>query len=148
MSQLQLRIKKATETAMKARDKPRVAALRLIGAELKRVEVDERRSLEDQDVIAALTRMAKQRNDSLSHYVKAGRDDLAGQERFELELIASFLPEPLSETDIDAFIDAAIADLGASGMRDMGKVMGRLREEMQGRANMGAVSAKVKARLA
>lgn len=148
MSQLQLRIKKATETAMKARDKPRVAALRLIGAELKRVEVDERRSLEDQDVIAALTRMAKQRNDSLSHYVKAGRDDLAGQERFELELIASFLPEPLSEADIDAFIDAAIADLGASGMRDMGKVMGRLREEMQGRANMGAVSAKVKARLA
>ena len=148
MSPLKLRIKKATETAMKARDKPRVAALRLIGAELKRVEVDERRSLEDQDVIAALTRMAKQRNDSLSHYVKAGRNDLAGQERFELDLIASFLPKPLAEAEIDAFIDAAIADLGADGLRDMGRVMGELKAKMQGRANMGAVSAKVKARLA
>ena len=148
MSPLKLRIKKATETAMKARDKPRVAALRLIGAELKRVEVDERRSLEDQDVIAALTRMAKQRNDSLSHYVKAGRNDLAGQERFELDLIASFLPKPLAEAEIDALIDAAIADLGADGLRDMGRVMGELKAKMQGRANMGAVSAKVKARLA
>ena len=148
MSPLKLRIKKATETAMKARDKPRVAALRLIGAELKRVEVDERRSLEDQDVIAALTRMAKQRNDSLSHYVKAGRNDLAGQERFELDLIASFLPKPLAEAEIDALIDAAIADLGADGLRDMGRVMGELKAKIQGRANMGAVSAKVKARLA
>lgn len=148
MSPLKLRIKKATETAMKARDKPRVAALRLIGAELKRVEVDERRSLEDQDVIAALTRMAKQRNDSLSHYVKAGRNDLAGQERFELDLIASFLPKPLAEAEIDALIDAAIAGLSADGLRDMGRVMGELKAKMQGRANMGAVSAKVKARLA
>ena len=148
MSSLKLRIKKATETAMKARDKPRVAALRLIGAELKRAEVDERRNLEDQDVIAALARMAKQRNDSLSYYVKAGRDDLAGQERFELDLIASFLPKPLAEAEIDVLINAAIADLGAAGLGDMGRVMGALKAKMQGRANMGAVSAKVKARLA
>ena len=148
MSQVKLRIQEATRVAMKARDKPRVAALRLVNADIKRVEVDERRELSDRDVLAVLTRMLKQRNDSLSQYRDAGRDDLADQEQFEIDLIREFMPEPLSEAEIGARIDAAIDAVGASGMRDMGKVMGKLKAEVQGRADMGAVSARVKARLA
>ncbi len=148
MSQLKQNIQDATRAAMKARDKRRVAALRLINADLKRVEVDERRELSDRDVLAILTRMVKQRNDSLSQYRNAGRDDLAAQEQFEIDVIGAFLPEPLSDVEIDGLIDAAIAAVGALGMRDMGKVMGRLRGDVQGRADMGAVSARVKARLA
>lgn len=148
MSQLKPRIQEATKAAMKARDKPRLAALRLINADIKRVEVDERKALNDQEVIAVLTRMLKQRNDSLSQYRDAGRNDLADQERFEIEVISAFLPAPLSESEITQCIDAAIAAVGASSMRDMGKVMARLRQDVQGRADMADVSARVKARLA
>ncbi|MDE2930738.1 MAG: GatB/YqeY domain-containing protein [Chloroflexota bacterium] len=147
MSDLQDRIQTATRTAMKARDKRLVAALRLVNAELKRVEVDERKALADADVIAVLTRMVKQRNDSRSQYEAAGRTDLAEQEAFEIDVVRSFMPAPLSEAELDALIDAAIADTGAAGMRDMGKVMGQLKGEVAGRADMGTVSAKVKARL-
>ncbi len=148
MSQLKLRIQEATKAAMKARDKPRLAALRLVNADIKRVEVDERKALDDQEVIAVLTRMLKQRNDSLSQYRAAGRDDLADQERFEIDVIGDFLPAPLSESEITRCIDAAIASVGASSMRDMGKVMARLRQDVQGRADMGDLSARVRARLA
>ncbi|MCY3794512.1 MAG: GatB/YqeY domain-containing protein [Gammaproteobacteria bacterium] len=147
MSDLQDRIQTATRTAMKARDKRLVAALRLVNAELKRVEVDERKALADADVITVLTRMVKQRNDSRSQYEAAGRTDLAEQEAFEIDVVRSFMPTPLSEAEVDALIDAAIAATGAAGMRDMGKVMGQLKGEVTGRADMGAVSAKVKAKL-
>lgn len=147
MSDLKDRIQTATRTAMKARDKRLVATLRLVNAELKRVEVDERKALTDADVITVLTRMVKQRNDSRSQYEAAGRTDLAEQEAFEIDVVRSFMPTPLSEVEVDALIDAAVAATGAAGMRDMGKVMGRLKGEVAGRADMGAVSAKVKARL-
>ena len=132
---------------MKARDKPRLGALRLINADIKRVEVDERKELNDRDVIAVLTRMLKQRNDSFTQFRDAGRGDLADRERFEMDVIGEFMPEPLTEAEIDVLVDAAIAATAASGMRDMGKVMGRLRGDVQGRADMGALSARVKARL-
>ncbi|MCZ0944512.1 MAG: GatB/YqeY domain-containing protein, partial [Gammaproteobacteria bacterium] len=133
--------------AMKARDKRLVAALRLVNAELKRVEVDERKALADADVIAVLTRMVKQRNDSRSQYEAAGRTDLAEQEAFEIDVVRAFMPTPLGEAEVDALIDAAIATTGAAGMRDMGKVMGQLKGKVVGRADMGTVSAKVKAKL-
>jgi len=148
MADLRTRITDATKAAMKARDKDRVAALRLVQAEIKRVEVDERRALADDDVIAVLNRMLKQRNDSESQFRAAGRVDLADKEAFEIALIGEFMPEPLSESDIDALIDRAVTDSGATSPRDMGKVMAMLRGTMAGRADMAVVSGRVKARLA
>lgn len=147
MSDLKQAIGDATKTAMKARDKDRVAALRMINAELKRVEVDERKTLSDEDVLSILTRMRKQRQDSLTQFEAAAREDLAAKERYELELLAEFMPEPLSEAEIDAAIDAAISETGASGMADMGKVMGKVKAVVGSRADLGAVSGRVKARL-
>ena len=132
---------------MKARDKLRLAALRLINADIKRVEVDERKDLNDQEVVAVLTRMLKQRNDSLTQFRDAGRDDLADREQFEVDVIGEFMPEPLAGAEIEALIEAAITATEASSMRDMGKVMARLRGDVQGRADMGALSARVRARL-
>jgi uncharacterized protein len=147
MSELKQQISAATTTAMKARDKPRVAALRLVNAEIKRVEVDERRELADADILVILNRMLKQRQDSLAQFEAAGREDLAATERYEIALIREFLPEPLSDDEIDRAIDAAVAASGAESMRDMGKVMAELRPKVQGRADMAAVSARVKSRL-
>jgi len=147
MADLRTLISEATTTAMKARDKPRLAALRLVNAALKQVEVDERKELNDDDVLAVLNRMLKQRRDSESQFRDAGRTDLAEVEAFEIALIGEFMPEPLDDAAVDALIAAAIASSGAESMRDMGKVMGALRSEVQGRADMGLVSAKVKAAL-
>ena len=147
MADLRALISEATTTAMKARDKPRVAALRLINAAIKQVEVDERKDLNDDEVIAVLNRMLKQRRDSESQFRDAGRTDLADIEAFEIALIGEFMPEPLDEAAVDALIAAAIASTGAASMSDMGKVMGALRSEVQGRADMAQVSAKVKAAL-
>ena len=147
MANLRALISEATTTAMKARDKPRLAALRLVNAALKQVEVDERKELNDDDVIAVLNRMLKQRRDSESQFRDAGRTDLAEVEAFEIALIGEFMPEPLDDAAVDALITAAIASSGAESMRDMGKVMGALRSEVQGRADMGLVSAKVKTAL-
>ena len=133
---------------MKARDKPRVGVLRLISSEIKRIEVDERRELPDADVIAVLNKMLKQRNDSESQFRAAGRVDLADQEAYEITLIKEFMPEALSEAQLDELIRDAIASAGATTMRDMGKVMSVLRETVQGRADMTVVSARVKALLA
>ena len=144
---LKTRITEATKAAMKAREKERVAALRLVGAEIKRVEVDERKELDDAAVLVVLDRMRKQRNDSLTQYRDAGRDDLADKEQFELDLIQEFLPQPLTEAEVGAMVDEAIASVGASGMQDMGKVMGQLKPQVQGRADMGQVSGLVKSRL-
>lgn len=147
MSQLQAQISEATKTAMKARDKSRVAVLRMVNAEFKRIEVDERRELSDDDVIAILTRMQKQRLDSHQQFVDAGRDELAAQEAYELELIRQFLPEPLSADELSALIENAISSTGASAMSDMGKVMGVLKAQVTGRADMGAVSKSVREKL-
>jgi len=148
MAELKSRISEETKTAMKARDKERLAALRMINAEIKRVEVDERRDLSDDDVLDVLTRMLKQRRDSLSQFEGAGREDLAGKERFEIEVVESFMPAAMSEADIEALVDKVVSETGASGMQDMGKVMGAVKAAITGRADMALVSAKVKARLA
>ena len=144
---LRERISQSTKEAMKARAKQRVAALRVVNAELKRVEVDERRDLSDQDVLAVLGRMLKQRRDALAQFEQAGRDDLAAQERFEIDLIGEFMPQPLSDAEIETAVDQAIGDTGATSMRDMGAVMAAVKILVEGRADLGAVSALVKSRL-
>lgn len=146
-SPIKERVEEAVKDAMRARDKQRVGALRMVTAEFKKVEVDERIELDDTRVLQILDKMVKQRKDSLEQYEKAGRDDLVAQEAFELELIAEFLPEGLDESAIAALVEEAIAESGASSMKDMGAVMGALRPKVQGRADMGQVSALVKARL-
>ena len=135
------------KTAMKARDKDRVAALRLMMAEFKRVEVDERIELDDERVLQILDKMTKQRKDSHQQYVDAGRDDLADKEALEMSIISEFLPAQLSEDELAQIVDAAVAEIGASSMQDMGKVMGIVKPQVQGRADMGAVSGLVKAKL-
>ena len=147
MSDLKTQIGEVTKDAMRARDKSRVAALRMVNAELKRVEVDERKTLTDDDVLAILNRMLKQRNDSLSQFEQADREDLAAQERFEIELIKTFMPEPLSEAEVDAVIERAMQESGAHKLPDLSQVMGLVKAELASRADMAAVSAKVKARL-
>ena len=146
-SKLKQTIGANTTAAMRARDRQRLGVLRLINSELKRVEVDERRTLSDQDVVTILNRMLKQRQDSLSQYETAGREDLAEQERFEIGVVREFLPEPLDDAELEGLINAAIRDTGAESMRDMGKVMGILKSQVEGRADMGVVSARVKAKL-
>ena len=133
--------------ALRGGDKRRLGVIRLILAAIKQREVDERIALDDAQVTSVLDKMAKQRRDSLEQYEKAGRDDLAEQETFELELLKAYLPTQLAEAEVDALIDDAIQTTGASSMKDMGKVMGQLKNKLQGRADMGAVSARIKARL-
>ena len=147
-SALKARISEAMKAAMKAQDKPRRDAIRLIQADMKRVEVDERIELDDARVLAILDKMAKQRRESIEQFGKAGRQDLVDSESFELSVIQEFLPQPLTDAEIGALIDAAIAESGAAGMKDMGKVMALLKPRFQGRADMGAVSQRIKARLA
>jgi len=147
MSDLQFQISETTKVAMKARDKRRVAALRLILAEIKQLEVDERRELTDEDVLEILIRLRKQGNDSLAQFRDANRSDLVDQEQFEIDLIQSFMPEPLSAEELDSLIIETIASLGAESMKDMGKVMGELAGVVRGRVDMGAASARVKALL-
>lgn len=144
---IKLQISEDVKTAMKARDKIRLAALRLMMAEFKKVEVDERVEIDDSRALGILDRMSKQRRDSLSQYKEAGRDDLVEQEQFELDVIAEYLPAPLSEDELVELIAAVIAEIGAEGMSDMGKVMGQLKPRVQGRADMGKVSGQVKAAL-
>lgn len=133
---------------MKAGEKDRLAALRLISAAFKQFEVDQRAEVDDERAVELLTRMAKQRRESIEQYDSAGRDELADKERFELDIIATYLPAQLDAAELEAHVAAAIASTGASGMRDMGKVMGVLNGELKGRADMAAVSALVKASLA
>ncbi|WP_024460998.1 GatB/YqeY domain-containing protein [Marinimicrobium sp. LS-A18] len=146
-SELQTRINDALKTAMRAREKARVAVLRLVTAEFKRIEVDERIELDDARVLAILDKMVKQRRDSEQQYRDAGRAELADQERLEIEVIQEFLPQPLSDAELDQLVADAIAQSGAEGMKDMGKVMGILKPQVQGRADMADVSKRLKARL-
>ena len=147
MAALVERIKDAVKDAMRARDKARLAALRLVTAEFKRIEVDERIEIDDARALAVLDKMVKQRRDSADQFTKAGRDELAEQENFEIGVIQEFLPAQLSEEDLVAMVDEAIAAAGATGMQAMGAVMGQLKPKLQGRADVGAVSQMVKARL-
>jgi uncharacterized protein YqeY len=144
---LKERIQEDVKDAMRAKDKPRLATIRLITAAIKQREVDERIELDDTQVLVVLDKMCKQRRESISQFEQAGRDDLAAQEKAELQLIQQYLPEQLTEAEINELIDAAMQATGASSMKDMGKVMGQLKPKLQGRADMGAVSALIKARL-
>jgi uncharacterized protein YqeY len=144
---LKAKIQEDVKAAMRARDQKRLTALRLITAAIKQIEVDKRIELDDQAVLGVLDKMVKQRRESLDQYQSAGRDDLAAQEQYELDLLAPYLPEPLSDDEIAALIRQAVADTGASSIRDMGAVMNKLRGDVQGRADMKAVSSAVKAQL-
>ena len=136
------------KAAMKARDKERLSTIRLIQAEFKRIEVDERIEVDDARALAVLDKMVKQRRDSAQQYSDAGREELAAQENAEIAVLQEFLPAQLSEEELIAMVDAAIAASGASGMQAMGPVMGQLKPQRQGTAEMGAVSKRVKDRLA
>ena len=144
---LKTRILDDVKTAMRNHDRERLAVLRLVTAAIKQREVDERIELDDDDVLRVLDKMNKQRRESLEQYTNAGRDDLAAQERFELELIQAYLPEQLGDAEIAALIEAAVEATGAESIRDMGAVMGSLRGQVQGRADMKQVSAAVRSRL-
>ena len=137
----------AMKDAMRAKDKPRLGAIRLMLSEVKRIEVDERIEIDDERLLAILDKMIKQRRDSITQYEAAGRDELAAIEIAEISVIQDFLPTALTEEEINAMIAVAIAETGAESMRDMGKVMGILRPQIQGRADGGAVSGLVKVAL-
>lgn len=148
MSDLKQRLADDMKTALKGGDKPRLAVIRLINAAIKQREVDERITLDDAQVIQAMERMLKQRRDSVAQYEAAKRDDLADQERFEIGVIEAYLPAQLSDAEVDALVAQCVTDAGATSPRDMGKVMALLKERAAGRADMGALSGRVKARLA
>lgn len=143
-SAIQGMVKETMKQAMKAKAKERLAAIRLIQAEFKRIEVDERIELDDARVLVILDKMIKQRRDSSSQYASAGREDLAQQEDFEISVISEFLPKPYTEEEIRALVEEAINNVGASGMQAMGLVMAELKPKLQGRADMGKVSQQLK----
>ena len=147
MSDLVTTVKAEMKAAMKARDKERLATIRLIQAEFKRVEVDERIDIDDSRALAILDRMVKQRRDSSTQYRDAGREELAAKEDAEIAVIQEFLPEQVSTADIEALIDEALAGIDATGMAAMGPLMGAIKPKLQGRADMGEVSKLVKAKL-
>lgn len=143
-AELYTRIKTAVKDAMRAKDKQRLSTLRMIQAEFKRIEVDERIELDDARILAVLDKMTKQRRDSYQQYIEAERQELADQEQLEIDVIADFLPQALSEAEIKDIITAAIGESGAESPRDMGKVMALVKPQVQGRADMGEVSKLVK----
>ena len=147
-SELKQRILDDVKASMRAKDKQRLEALRLVTAAIKQLEVDSREELDDTGVLAVLEKMLKQRRDSLEQYSDAGRQDLADQESYEIRVIEAYMPEAIPEAELAALVDTAIAEAGATTMRDMGKVMGLLNPRVQGRADMGAVSGAVKQKLA
>lgn len=144
---LKTRLTEAMKDAMRAQEKARLSAIRLILAEIKRIEVDERAEVDDPRVLAILDKMAKQRRDSIAQYRAAGRDELAAGETFELTVIAEFLPQPLTDAELAALVDQAVTASGAQGAADMGKVMAILKPQLQGRADMAIASQMVKSRL-
>lgn len=147
MADLKQRINDDTREAMRARDKERVAALRMILAAVKQKEVDSRTELDDAGVLAVLEKMARQHQDAIEQFRSAGRQDLVEKESFELEVVRAYLPQPLDEAEIGRIIDETVAETGAASVKDMGKVMAALKPRLQGRADMSAVSAKVRTRL-
>ena len=145
---LKLQINDEMKAAMKARDSQRLSAIRLLLAAMKQKEVDERIELDDAAITAVIDKMLKQRRDSLSQYEAAGRADLAAKEQAEIDVLTQYMPTPLTEAEIDALIEQAITDSGASGAAAMGKVVGLVRPQVMGRADMAQVSARIKNRLA
>jgi uncharacterized protein YqeY len=146
-SALKQEITEAMKDAMRARDKPRLGTIRLALSEIKRVEVDERIDPDDTRVIAILDKMVKQRRESIKIFEEAERTELADQEKFEITVLQEFLPQALSAAELDDIIQSALAESGAESMKDMGKVMGLVKPQVIGRADMGSISAKIKASL-
>ena len=146
-SGLKDQIQDAMKTAMKGGDKERLAVIRLIMAAMKQVEVDERIELDDTRVLGILDKMVKQRRESISQFKTGGRDDLATKEQAEIDIISDFLPQALSEEELESIINKAISETGAATMKDMGKVMGIVKPRITGRADVGAVSQKIKSLL-
>ena len=147
MTSLKDRITEDMKTAMRAGDKARLGAIRMVLAAIKQKEVDERISMDDESVLVVLEKMLKQRRESLSQFTDAGRNDLAQVEQDEIDVISAYMPEPLDEAELEALIAEAISESGAESMRDMGKVMAIVKSRAQGRADMSAVSSRVKASL-
>ncbi len=146
-SALKIRINDALKAAMRAKDKVRVGTLRLVMAEFKRIEVDERIDLDNMRILTVLDKMLKQRRDSIAQYTKADRPELADIEKVESTIIQEFMPQPLSSDEIDQLVTDAITKTGAAEIRDMGKVMGLIKPQAQGRADMSDVSRRIKAKL-
>ena len=144
---LKERITEDMKIAMKARETERLGAIRLLLSSIKQKEVDERIQLSDPDVVAVIEKMLKQRRDSISQFEAAGRTDLVDKEKFEVGVLQTYMPQALSEAEVAAIIQAAITEIGASGMKDMGKVMGVVKAKVTGRADMGKVSALIKSKL-
>ena len=144
---LKARITQQMKVSMRAKDKPRLGAIRLILAEVKRIEVDERIDVDDERLLAVLDKMCKQRRDSIEQFESAGRSELSAQESAEIAVIQEFLPTQLSADELTQLITDAISSTGAESMKDMGKVMALLKPSLQGRADMGQVSKLIKAQL-
>lgn len=147
MSELKKQISDALKTSMRAKEKERVTMMRTIQAEIKRVEVDERIDVDDARVLVILDKMVKQRKDSFQQFTDGGREDLAEIEKKEMEIIAEFLPQPLTDEEVTDIVKAAIAETGATNMQQMGAVMAIVKPKVQGRGDMGVVSKQVKALL-
>ena len=147
MSALLAQIKDSMKEAMRAKQKERLTAIRMLLAQIKQVEVDQRIEVGDAEILAILDKMIKQRRDSIAQFESAGRQELADIEKTEIEALQEFMPQALNETEIADMVAAALAESGAESMRDMGKVMAILKPKMQGRADMGAVSGMVKSKL-
>jgi len=144
MAELKHQINEQIKSAMRSKDKERLGALRLITAAIKQKEVDERIELDDTQVLGILDKMTKQLQDSIRQFQQAGRDDLVEKEEKELRIVREFMPQPLGEEEVNALIEEAIRASEASSMKDMGTVMGRLKPQLQGRADMGKISTRVK----
>lgn len=144
MNEMKTTLSNAMKAAMKAKEKDRLTVIRGLQAAIKQVEIDDQVTLDDAGVLAVLDKQIKQRKDSIVQFAAADRDDLVEQEQFQLEVIQGFMPEPLSDAEVKAIVDAAIAEVGANGMQDMGKVMNLVRPQVQGRGDMGQISAQVK----
>ena len=141
------RLKEEQKIAMKAKDKPRLGTIRLALSAIKQREVDEQITLNDDDIVAILTKMVKQRRDSVAQYESASRQDLADVEKVEITVLEEFMPQPLTEQEVITLIEKAIAETNAANMQDMGQVMGILKPQIQGRADMGKVSGLVRSKL-
>ena len=147
-SPIKARLTDDMKAAMRSSDKETLGTIRLALAAIKQIEVDTRKDLDDTTILSILDKMVKQRRESIQHFEKAGRDELAAKEHQEIKVLQAYLPEQLSAQEIEALINEAITQSGASPIRDMGKVMGQLKPQLQGRADMGAVSQQIKERLA
>ena len=146
-STLKLKLQSDMKSSMKAGDKARLSVIRLMLAAINQIEVDERIELDDSRITAVLDRMTKQRRESIEHFSRASRDDLIAIEEYELQIIREYLPEPLSEAEINTLVEQSIQTSGASSIKDMGRVMGLLKPQLQGRADMKKVSQLIKSRL-